>query len=177
MVCWIILGSDDSFARISYSSLMARTDEANIPRCERISWWTCFLRMPKKVAGGLRAWIRKEEGSLFEAGGIYKTLAYLSSEGTKFLFIIPFTWTIWTKGKSFRTPGETYINVLKPENASQGSPSFGVPLRFSSMISFYGPYGVHAVVFFHKTDVWHISARWRLRISLHQLPVGVPIKL
>ena len=48
MVFWLILGSDDSFARISYSSLMARTDDANIPRCERIFLMNMFLRMAKK---------------------------------------------------------------------------------------------------------------------------------
>ena len=133
---WIILGSDDSFCQ----DLLQLLDGSNRWRQHTEVWkdflMNMFLANAKKVACGLCAWIRKEEGSLFEAGGIYKTLAYLSSEGTKFLFIIPFTRTIWTKGKSFRTPGETYINVQKPENASQGSPSFGVPLRFSSMISF-----------------------------------------
>ena len=72
MVFWIILGSDDSFARISYSSLMARTDDANIPRWETIFLMNMFLANAKKVAGGWCAWIRKEEGSLFEAGGIYE---------------------------------------------------------------------------------------------------------
>ena len=136
----------------TYRGVKGFFDEHVSCECQKSSWWfTCL----------------NSEGGRKLVWGWWDTLAYLSSEGTKFLFIIPFTRTIWTKGKSFRTPGETYINVQKPENASKGVPVLEFLWDFPPWSVSMAHLESMQLVCFIKPMYRHISARWRLHTVYH----------